>query len=85
MSEKNNTFSIELDEADLNQIEDVYNSNIQAIVTLQNGFSLTIIVATPKNLQYLMEKDKVNFCGPGLPWIIVQKLIKKIIQEAIKA
>jgi hypothetical protein len=32
-----------------------------------------------------MEKDKVNFYGPGLPWIIVQKLTKEIIQEAIKA
>ena len=32
-----------------------------------------------------MEKDKVNFYGPGLPWIIVQKLTKEIIHEAIKA
>jgi len=54
-------------------------------VTLQDGFTLTIIVGTPKNLQYLMEKDKVNFYGLGLPWIIVQKLTKEIIQEAIKA
>lgn len=29
--------------------------------------------------------DKVNFYGPGLPWIIVQKLTKEIIYEAIKA
>ena len=32
-----------------------------------------------------MEKDEVNFYGPGLPCIIVQKLTKEIIQEAIKA
>lgn len=32
-----------------------------------------------------MEKDKVNFYGPGLPWVIVQKLTKGIIQEAIEA
>jgi hypothetical protein len=85
MHEKNNGFSIELDETHLNEIEDVYNSNIEVFVTLQDGFSLTIVVGTPKNLQYLMEKDKVNFYGPGLPWIIVQKLTKGIIQEAIKA
>jgi hypothetical protein len=54
-------------------------------VTLQDEFSLTIVVGTPKNLQYLMEKGKVNFYGPGLPWIIVQKLTKGIIQEAIEA
>ena len=82
---KNNSFSIEIDEIHLNEIEDIYNSNIEVFVTLQDGFPLTIIVGTPKNLQYLMEKDKVNFYGPGLPWIIVQKLTKEIIQEAIKA
>jgi predicted DNA-binding protein len=85
MHAKNNGFSIELDETHLNEIEDVYNSNIEVFVTLQDGFSLTIVVGTPKNLQYLMEKDKVNFYGPGLPWIIVQKLTKAIIQEAIEA
>ena len=85
MHEKNSGFSIELDETHLNEIKDVYNSNIEVFVTLQDGFPLTIVVGTPKNLQYLMEKDKVNFYGPGLPWIIVQKLTKEIIQEAIKA
>ena len=85
MHEKNSGFSIELDETHLNEIEDVSNSNIEVFVTLQDGFPLTIIVGTPKNLQYLMEKDKVNFYGPGLPWVIVQKLTKEIIQEAIKA
>ena len=28
--------------------------------------------------------DKVNFYGPGLPWAVVQKLTKGIIQEVIK-
>ena len=85
MHEKNSGFSIELDETHLNEIKDVYNSNIEVFVTLQDGFPLTLVVGTPKNLQYLMEKDKVNFYGPGLPWIIVRKLTKEIIQEAIKA
>lgn len=85
MHEKNIRFSIELNETHLNEIDDVYNSNIEVFVILEDGFPLTIIVGTPKNLQYLMEKDKVNFYGPGLPWIIVQKLTKEIIQEAIKA
>lgn len=85
MHQKNSRFSIELDETHLNEIEDIYNSNIEVFVTLQDGFILTIIVGTPKNLQYLMKKDKVNYYGPGLPWLIVQKLTKEIIQEAIKA
>jgi hypothetical protein len=84
MHEKNGGFSIELDETQLNEIEDVYNSNIEVFVRLQDEFPLTIVVGTPQNLQYLMEKDKVNFYGPGLPWIIVQKLTKEIIHEAIQ-
>lgn len=32
-----------------------------------------------------MEKDEVNFWGPGLPWLIVQKLTKEIIHETIQA
>tara|TARA_B100000795_G_C22744794_1_gene416840 strand:+ start:72 stop:566 length:495 start_codon:yes stop_codon:yes gene_type:complete len=49
-----------------------------------NGFSLLVIVGTPRNLQYLMEEEKNNFYGPGLPWIFVQNLTREIIQEAIK-
>ena len=41
MQEKNIGFSIELDETDLNEIEEVYNSNIEMFVTLQNEFPLT--------------------------------------------
>ena len=52
---------------------------------LQDGFPLTIVAGPTKNLRCLMEKDKVNFYGPGFPRIIVQKLTKEIIQEAIKA
>ena len=56
-------------------------------VRLQDEFPLIIIiiVGRPKNFQYLMEKDKLNFYGLGFPWIIVQKLTKEIIQETIKA
>lgn len=78
-------FSIEIDETELNEIEDIYNSNIEVDVTLEDGFPLKRIVGTPSNLQYLMEKDKENFYGPGIPWIIVQKLTKEIITEAIEA
>ena len=85
MHAKPSEFSIELDETELNEIEDVYNANIAVVVKLEDDFLLSIIVGTPNNLQYLMEKDKVNFYGPGLPWIIVQKLTKDIIYEAIKA
>jgi hypothetical protein len=83
--EKSNSFPIEINERQFETIEDIYNSNIEVFIMLEDRFTLTIIVGTPKNLEYLMEKDNVNFYCPGLPWIIVQKLTKEIIQEAIKA
>ena len=43
---------IELDETHLNEIEDVYNSNVEVFDTLQDEFPLTIIIGTPKNLQH---------------------------------
>lgn len=85
MQEKNIDFSIKLDETHLNNIEDIYNSNIEVFVTFEDGFTVTIIVGTPKNLQYLMEKDNMNFYSPGLPWVIVQKLTVETIHEAIQA
>jgi hypothetical protein len=81
MDEKNSVFSIELDKTDLNKIEDVSNSNIEVFVTLQDGFTLTIVLGTPTNFQYLIEKDKVNFYNPGIPWMIVKKLTKEIISK----
>ena len=80
-----NKFSIEFDETELNEIKDTYNANIEVFVTLEDGFTVTIIVGTPENLEYLMEKDNKNFYGPGLPWVIVQGLTKEIIHEAIEA
>jgi hypothetical protein len=79
-----NDFTIEINEEDLNPIEDIYNSNIEIFVRLKDGFTLTIIVGTPQNLEYLMKKDNVDFLRPGLPWIIVQKITKEIIQKAVK-
>lgn len=82
---KNNNFSIEINELHLSKIKDIYNANTDVCVTFEDGFCLNVTVATPQNLQYLMEKDEVNFWEPGLPWVIVQKLTKEIIHEAIQA
>ena len=82
---KNKIFSIEIDELHLSKIKDISNANTDVCVRFEDGFYLNVIVGTPQNLQYLMEKDEVNFWEPGLPWVIVQKLTKEIIHEAIQA
>jgi hypothetical protein len=82
--EKNSEFSIEIDENELRDLEDPFNSNVEVFVTFEDGLVVTIIVGTPKNLEYLMAKDQVNFYGPGLPWIIVKELTVETIHEAIQ-
>ena len=41
-------------------------------------------MGTPRNLQYLMEEEKINFYGPGLPRVFVQNLTREIIHEAVE-
>jgi hypothetical protein len=82
--EKNTEFSIKIDENQLRDIEDPFNSNVEVFVTFEDGLMVTIIVGTPKNLEYLMTKDQVDFYGPGLPWIFVKELTVETIHEAIQ-
>jgi len=71
--------------APLEDVEDVYDDNLDVFVDLENGLNSTVVVATPKNLMYLMKKENSNFLSPGEPMIIVRKLTMEIIQEAIQA
>lgn len=82
---KNNNFSLEIDKKWLESIPDTSNANIELFITFENGVTVTIIVGTPKNFDYIMSKDKTNFYKPGLPWIIVKELTIEIIHEAIQA
>ena len=59
-------------------------SLLSSTITFKDGLTVGIIVGTPKNLEYLMAKDRVNFYGPGLPWIIVKELTVETIHEAIQ-
>jgi hypothetical protein len=69
----------------LENIVDIANDNIDVFVDLEDGYTHTVVVATAKNIESLMHKEKMNFFEPGHPFIIVQKLTKEIIEEAIKA
>jgi len=54
-------------------------------VSTDDGYTYTLTLATPKNIQFLMDKDKKNFTGPRYPFIFVTKLTPEIIEQAIKA
>lgn len=81
---KSNEFSIEIDQNQLRDLKDPLNSNVEVFVTFKDGLTVTVIVGTPKNLDYLMAKNGFKFYGPGLPWIIVKELTVETIHEAIQ-
>jgi hypothetical protein len=69
----------------LEDITDIENSNIDVFVQLEDAYTYTVVVATAKNIESLMDKEKINYFEPGYPFIIVKKLTKEIITEAIEA
>ena len=69
----------------LEDITDIENSNIDVFVQLEDAYTYTVVVATTKNIESLMDKEKINYFEPGYPFIIVKKLTKEIITEAIEA
>ena len=44
-----------------------------------------MVVATAKNIESLMDKERMNYFESGYLFIIVKKLTKKIISETIQA
>ena len=68
----------------LEDITDIENSNIDVFVELEDAYTYTVVVATAKNIESLMDKERMNYFEPGYPFIIVKKLTKEIISEAIE-
>jgi hypothetical protein len=71
--------------SDLKDVEDIFDDNIDVAVKLDDGHKYIVVVATPKNLLTLMNNEKSNFLSPGDPIIIVKKMTKEVVEEAIKA
>lgn len=63
----------------------VENQNIDVWVEAENGYVYILVVATAKNLEYLMNQENLSYFSPGHPFLIVQNLTLEIIKEAIKA
>jgi hypothetical protein len=62
----------------------IENENIDVFVEEEDGYTYTFVVATAKNIEYLMDKWKMKYFSPGHPFIIVKKLTQEIIEETIK-
>ena len=71
--------------SDLEDVEDIFDDNIDVSVNLENGRNYVLVVGTPKNLLRLMENEKSDFLSPGDPIVIVKKITKEVIEEIIQA
>jgi hypothetical protein len=71
--------------SDLKDVKDIFDDNMDVSVNLENGQNYVLVVGTPKNLLRLMENEKSDFLSPGDPIVIVKKMTKEVIEEAIQA
>jgi len=71
--------------SDLKDVTDIFDDNMDVSVKLENGRDYVLVVGTPKNLLRLMENEKSDFLSPGDPIVIVKKMTKEVIEEAIQA
>ena len=53
---KNLSFSTYLED-----ITDIENDNIDVFVELENAYVYTVVVATAKNIESLMDKERMNY------------------------
>jgi hypothetical protein len=61
------------------------NDNVDVFVTVQDGYTYILSVATLKNIESLMNEKGQNYYGPEYPFIIVKQITKEVIEEAISA
>jgi hypothetical protein len=66
-------------------ITEIEHSHIDVTVELDDGSKYIVTLATPKNLEYLMDKYKMNYLVIVYPRIIVKSLTKDIIIDTIKS
>ena len=81
MNYKHTNLQINLE--DLKTIDDVKDGNIEVYITLPDGYEICVLVATPQNLQSLMDMNEVDFLEPEYIFIIVNELTEELITKAI--
>ena len=81
MNYKHTNLQINLKE--LKTIDNVKNGNIEVPIILPDGYEICVSVATPQNLQSIMDANEVDFLAPEYIFIIVNELTEELITKAI--
>ena len=69
----------------MDEIRDVDNDNIDVLAENDDGYKYIVTVGTPQDLLEEMNQERTNYVRPGTTHIIVKKLTKEIVTEAIQA
>ena len=72
-------------EPKLEDIEQIDDDNVDAIVELDDGYKYIVSVVTHKNLLSLIDNEESDFLFPMDPMIVVKELTMENIERAIKA
>lgn len=67
----------------LSHIQDIENDNINVFVELDDGYTYNLVVSTPKNLLWYMDKEGIDFIPASPPDIIVRSLTEENIRKAL--
>jgi len=70
--------------SDLKDVRDIFNSDVDVAVKLDDKHEYIVVVETQKNLLTLIDNEKSGFLSPGDLIIIVRKLTKKVVEDVIQ-
>lgn len=62
---------------------DKNNDNIDVSVTLENGETFIVVIATVKNIEQQISNEGKGYLPPGCPQIIVDSLTEDIVNRAL--
>lgn len=68
----------------LKEIPDIENDNIDISIMLENNIEYTLVVTTPQNLIWYMNKENKQFIEAAPPDIIVKSLTEENIYRAVE-
>ncbi|MCM3360230.1 MULTISPECIES: hypothetical protein [unclassified Psychrobacillus] len=63
---------------------DKNNDNIDVFVTMEDGMTYTMVVTTPSNYYWYMDKEGLDYIPASPPDVIVRTLTKENIWKAIE-
>ncbi|MGG4397449.1 hypothetical protein ABEX25_24420 [Paenibacillus thiaminolyticus] len=69
----------------ISKVEDIENDNIDIFVTLDDGITYSLVVTTPQNYYWYMDKEGMDFIPASPPDIIVRRLTEENIQKAVES